>query len=506
MPPRSSSVRILCVPLIATGKQVGTIYTELGGYYGRFSVQDLDLLKVLGNQSAVAIENAAWARTLEDKVEQRTVELQASKLATEQRNSELAVINSIQQGLAAELDFQAIVDLVGDKLREVLNTGDIGIRWFDPKENQVHYLYEYEHGLRLSIPPAPPQSRLWIRMVETRQPVIMRNQDEMKAAGLALVPGTDQSLSLVMMPIIGSDRVNGAIILEDYEREYAFSEANVRLLQTVAASMGVALENARLFDETQRLLQETEQRAAELAVINSVQAALASELNIQGIYDTVGDKIREIFHNSDLSIRIYDPSTNLEHFPYIYENGLRLVIGPEPLADGGFSGHVIHSRETLVINENMLQAVEKYGSYTMPGTAMEKSAVYVPLIVGDQARGLISLTNLEREHAFTDSDVRLLQTLANSMSVALENARLFNETQRLLKETEQRAAELATVNTLSQALASAAELNALIELTGEQMKRTFAADIVYVALLDEQTKMIHFPYSLRRTDGFPSSG
>ena len=54
--------------------------------------------------------------------------------------------------------------------------------------------------------------------------------------------------------------------------------------------MGVALENARLFDETQRLLKETEQRAAELAVINAVQQALAGELDIQGVYDAVGDE------------------------------------------------------------------------------------------------------------------------------------------------------------------------------------------------------------------------
>ena len=57
----------------------------------------------------------------------------------------------------------------------------------------------------------------------------------------------------------------------------------------------MALENARLFDETQRLFKQSEQRAAELAIINSVQQALAAELNMQGIYDAVGDKIREIF-------------------------------------------------------------------------------------------------------------------------------------------------------------------------------------------------------------------
>jgi len=52
----------------------------------------------------------------------------------------------------------------------------------------------------------------------------------------------------------------------------------VRLLGTVAAGMGVALENARLFDETQRLLKETAQRNAELAVFNSIQQGMAGSL------------------------------------------------------------------------------------------------------------------------------------------------------------------------------------------------------------------------------------
>ena len=53
------------------------------------------------------------------------------------------------------------------------------------------------------------------------------------------------------------------------------ANADIRLLETLANSMSVALENARHFDETQRLLKETEQRNAELAVINSVQEGLA---------------------------------------------------------------------------------------------------------------------------------------------------------------------------------------------------------------------------------------
>ena len=53
--------------------------------------------------------------------------------------------------------------------------------------------------------------------------------------------------------------------------------------------------------------------------------------------------------------------------------------------------------------------------------------MFVPLIVGDRGVGVISLQNLDREHAFSDADVRLLTTLAGSLSVALENARLFEE-------------------------------------------------------------------------------
>src|SRR5207253_3667604 len=123
--------------------------------------------------------------------------------------------------------------------------------------------------------------------------------------------------------ILGSDRVLGAIAMDDSARDNAFGEAEVRLLSTVAASMGVALENARLFDETQRLLKETEQRAAELAVINSIQEGMAAELDFQAIIDLVGDKLREVFHTGDIGIRWYDPKANLNHFLYQYEHGVR---------------------------------------------------------------------------------------------------------------------------------------------------------------------------------------
>ena len=92
----------------------------------------------------------------------------------------------------------------------------------------------------------------------TRQPVVANSPSGAAALGAGLIPGTDASRRIDGLGADPRQRPGSRIIvLEDYQREDAFGEAEVRLLTTVAASMGVALENARLFDETQRLLKET---------------------------------------------------------------------------------------------------------------------------------------------------------------------------------------------------------------------------------------------------------
>ncbi|MFM8424776.1 MAG: GAF domain-containing protein, partial [Chloroflexota bacterium] len=393
-------------------------------------------------------------------------------------------------------DFQAIVDMVGDKLREVFNTPDLMITWYDEKANLVHYLYFYEHGKRINSPATHPiPGGIYETEIKTRKPIIFNNEADSVSINAPALPGTDQSKSGVIVPIISSDRFLGDIGMENYERENAYGESELRLLTTIAASLGTALENARLFDETQRLLKITEERNAELAIINSVQAALAAELNIQGIYDAVGDKIREIFQNKDLGIRVFDPKNNLIHFPYVYENGERVFIESIPHSEVGFSSYVFRTRETLVINENVDEVSQKYGSYIVGDTAASKSELFVPLVAGDQARGLINLSDYQKEHAFSESDVRLLQTLANSMSVALENARLFDETQRLLKITEDRAAELAIINSVQQGLASKLDMQSIYDLVGEKIREMFNAQTFVISSFDHEKEVSKLEYA-----------
>jgi GAF domain-containing protein/DNA-binding response OmpR family regulator len=477
------------VPIIAGDNVLGVVSLQSYVRGHVFPESDVRLLETLTNSMSVALQNAQ------------------SFKAEQERVAELQIINSIQQGLAAELDFRAIVDLVGDKLRDVFQQKDVGIRIYDPATNMVSYPYAYENGKRITIPANPVKTGFNAHVFRTRETVVINEnmEKEMEKFGSFTIPGTEAAKSQVMVPLVVGDQARGLLEIVDMQRENAFSESDVRLLQTLANSMSVALENARLFDETQCLLKETEQRNAELAIINSVQAALVAELNIQGIYDAVGDKIREIFDAQVVDIALFDRRENLLHFPYTIERGVRFP--DEPMSLFGFRKHVIETRQYLLINENIDEISEQYGNPTAIQGEPSKACLFMPMIVGDEAKGVISLQNLDREKAFSDSDVRLLQTLANSMSVALENARLFDETQRLLKETEDRAAELSIINSVQKGLASKLEMQAIYDLVGDKVRDIFNTEVVYIAVRNpEDATIIDFPYYLDRGNRIGQSG
>ena len=78
---------------------------------------------------------------------------------------------------------------------------------------------------------------------------------------------------------------------------------------------------------------ETNERAAELAIINSVQDGLAAKLDMQAMYELVGEKIQEIFDAHSVDIGIYDYEAEVTKYPYTIENGVRLPDDPTPFTD-----------------------------------------------------------------------------------------------------------------------------------------------------------------------------
>jgi GAF domain-containing protein/CheY-like chemotaxis protein len=471
----------LYVPLIIGDKVTSYVSLQNVDKENAFSESDVRLLETLANSMSTALENA---RLLKE---------------TEQRTAELAVINSVQEALAKEMDIQAIYDLVGNRIRELFDAQAVGIATFDHNKEVEHIHYLIEKGERYY--PAPmPLNILRKHLIATREKVLInKNFEEVASAfGMKKVPGTEQPKSALYVPLVIGERVTGYMSLQNIDKENAFSDSDVRLMETLANSMGVALENARLFDETNRLLKETEQQKAELGVINSVQEGLAKELDMQAIYDLVGNRIQKLFNAQAVIIATFDHETAVEHFKYLIEDGQRFYPAPRPYDK--LRRHLIVSRQKIVINTNYEEAYARFGLKTLPGTNMTKSGVFVPLIIGDKINSYISLQNNEIENAFSESDVRLLETLANSMSVALENARLFDETNRLLKETEQRTSELAVINSVQEGLVAQMDMQSIYDLVGEKIRKIFNVQVVDIVTYDKIKNLIEDRYAYEKGD------
>ena len=404
---------------------------------------------------------------------------------TRQRNAELALINSVQEALAGELEMQAIYDIVGDRIQEIFDAQVVDIGIFDYAAGLTSYPYTIERGVRFPDEPTPIERSVTTRhLLETKAPVLINDVPawhEERGEVVSVLQG-EPPLSMLVAPMSSGDEVRGRISLQNLDRTNAFSENDVRLLTTLAGSLTVALENARL-------VHETRQRNAELALINSVQDALAGELELQAIYDAVGNRIRDVFDSEVVQISMLEEATGLLYDRYLIERGERLE--EEPWMPSGFSKFVLETREPLRIVEDLATESERHGSEVVEGSEMPKSVLFVPLIVGGKATGVISLQNVDREHAFSESDQQLLETLAGSLSVALENA-------RLVHETRQRNAELALINSVQEAIAGELEPQAIYDAVGEKIREVFDAQAVTISTLDDATGLVHYPYIIEQ--------
>jgi GAF domain-containing protein len=410
------------VPLLANGELRGVFSLQNLERENAFSDADVRLLETLAGSMSVALENAR----LFDETQRLLKE-------TEQRNAELAVINSIQQGLASKLDLQAVIDLVGDKMREIFIADVVGIALLDRAQGVLSYPYLVDHGERFHPEPNPQGRETGIGgvVLRTRETLVFGTtaamSDFQHAHGIPskIIGGATIDNSFVYAPLLRGDDAIGLIAIGKQPPD-AFGASDVGLITTVAASLSIALQNAQSF-EAER------QRAAELAVINGIQRAMSERLAFQAIVDAVGDTLRAMFATENLFIALLDASGTMAQTLYMVEHGARLPTRTFPAKFvGPFAQALLEGRTLVVRNAAEQDALQMK---MIPGTDRPTSGVYLPVMVGERYIGRIGLESFEREDAFDDATVRLLQTVAASMGVALENARLLEETQRRARES-----------------------------------------------------------------------
>ncbi len=310
-------------------------------------------------------------------------------------------------------------------------------------------------------------------VVKTRRPLIINSNMEQRLE-------RPNPKSWLGVPIIINEEVVGGFTIQNWEREHAFNDSNVRLLQTLAGSLGVALENARLFKAEQ-------ERVAELGIINAVQGALAAELDFQGIYEAVGEKLREIFNYQDVSIYTADLKAHTMTVEYTFEKGQRLEQVTVPM--NSLYEHIVKTNKTLVFNGNGEEFAAQFTDYEVPSGEFPKSLLIVSVHhkKGATRRTYLTLQDVDGKTIFTNSHVRLLETLANSMSIALQNAQSF-------KAEQERVAELQIINSIQQGLAAELNFQAIVDLVGDKLREVFNTGDFGIRWYDEKTNLVHFLY------------
>jgi GAF domain-containing protein len=457
----------LGVPLKSDdGRTVGVLAVQSHLPNVRYTEEDGELLAFVGQHVGAALSRA---RAIEE---------------TRQRNAELALINSVQEALAGELDLQAIYDAVGDRIRDVFDAQVVDIAMLDETSGLLRFPYTIERGVRF---PDEPIELIGYRkhVMDTREPLMIAESTPELAEryGNPFVLAGEPVKSALFAPLVVGGRATGVVSLQNLDRYHAFTESDRQLLETLAASLSVALENARL-------VHETRQRNTELALINSVQQSIASELDQQAIYDLVGNKMQEIFSAQVVDIGVHDEQAGILRFVYQIERGVHFPNVTAPVV--GFRKHVMETRAPLAILENMDAALVEYGNpETIVGEPSHGSGIFQPLIVGGRATGVISIQDLDREHAFGETDQRLLATIAGSLGVALDNA-------QLVHEIRQRNAELALINGVQTAIAGELDPLAIYNLVGDKLREVFDAQVVSIAVHDDASGLLTFPYVIER--------
>jgi signal transduction histidine kinase len=232
-----------------------------------------------------------------------------------------------------------------------------------------------------------------------------------------------------------------------------------------------------------------EQHSAQLALINQLQEKLSASLEMQAIYDMVGDSLRNTFNAQVVMISEYDHRTDRVFHHYAIESGQHLYIPGWHTIDSSRSKIVTTGKPLMISGDEILRLLEAEKMHIIPGTNLPKTWLGVPIIFRDQVRGVISLQNLDRENAFTLSDIDLLTTLTHSLSLFLENA-------GLMADMQKRLAQVAALQETSKAILSTLDLNALLQMIIQHATSLLMAEggILNLVNWDEQVDEVFACY------------
>jgi PAS domain S-box-containing protein len=264
----------------------------------------------------------------------------------------------------------------------------------------------------------PPEPAEINPVTRSRQPVEMINQASQPESVMSLAFQSGQNSWATLQ------------VLDESEQR-AWSQDEQLLVKQVADQLSLALENARLFQETQT-------RAEELSVLNEMGRELSTKLDAAAIAEVVYRYTSRLMDTSNFFVALYDQKNEEKSFPLVFEEGQRVQLSPSKLGNRGFSDYIIRNKKAVFAPNDVLKHMDLLGIEFIALNEDEtpsQSWLGVPLMIGDRVLGLISVQSVQKPNLYNEHNRDILTTIASQAAIAIENARLFREAQRRAQET-----------------------------------------------------------------------
>ncbi len=402
---------LLVVPMMREGKAIGTINIARPEP-GEFSAHQIALLQTFADQAVIAIENVRLFNETKDALERQTATAEILKVIAGSSTEAQSVFDAIvRSGLRLFAGMSVAISLMQrDELRVVAADGEFGAM---PIGYLVPLTRDSATGLAVS-------ERRTVTIPDTEAAdVSQHTRDNSGKVGFRAVAA---------VPMLREGEAIGCISVLQKDAG-GLTEHQLDLLRSYADQAVIAIENARLFNETKESLERQTATAEVLSVISN------SIADAKPVFEKIVQSCERLFVGSKVGLNVIGEDGLVYAGAYGTFDGaekFRSENFPHPATAESATGAAILQRRVVhypdVFGDPQVPQYAKRGCEKM-GT---RSAIIAPLLTEDRGLGAIFVGH-EVVRPFSDKEQALLKSFADQAVIAIQNARLFNETREALE-------------------------------------------------------------------------
>jgi two-component system NtrC family sensor kinase len=361
---------------------------------------------------------------LQREKEKLTRELEQARWDLEQRVKELTVLFGVSKSAASLLDLDNVLARVVEAA-VFISRAEEGALWLLESESNELLLradkgLEQKRSLLLSLTAG---EGVIGKAAQSLQPTrLLSDSDtcDIEAASDYLV------CALLAVPLVLKGQSSGVLVVANRIQNRAFTANNETMLQALADYTAIATENARAYRDTDQALT---QRVEELSHLYQIARTVTSTLDQEEVFDLVAARIGEMFHVEAGSLLLLDEEAQELEFVTSWLGDQEPLRGDRLKVGQGIVGQVALTQETVMVND--AYSDDRFYTKVDDSTGfLTRSILCAPLLVHERCIGVIELLN-KVDGPFTQEDVERLVNVTRPVAIALENARLFWEAQKL---------------------------------------------------------------------------